>query len=587
VPRRLLVCVALASACHGGSGGADAGVDGVVLRKPFFHGDRARSGWNPNERFLTPAHVHAGGFGRRWRSEPLDALDLDGRSYPPHLYASPLYVDGLAITSGADAGRAVDVILAATSNGWVYAVAAHDRPGHIVWRARLTQAAVASLDGGMPMGILSTPALDLDATPPRLYAASMDRDAGWQVFALDLGSGSVLDGWPVTLTQAALDPVNRNGPARLSPATATSQRAALNLSPDGGRLYVGLGGYGDGATGWTIAVDTRAPRLAAAFSLAPILTDTASGGVWGAGGPAVDALGQVWVTTGNAPAGLGPTPGVWGSSLVRWDAELRLTATYSPWNYCQLEQSDSDLGGGSPIVLPDLDPAATATPHLLAHGGKQGNVYLHDRDHLPGGTAARPPCSEDPASEGSLLPPGPQAHLGVRGPLNVFGPYSEGYNNFDYAKMRSTPALYRDATGALHLFVSGSSKAAPDSATSVPPSLVRLGVVTAPGQPAYLAVERQDARTAMWNPGSPVVSSDGALGAVVWVLDANGSRLASLVDANAPHPILYAFDGDSLELLWGSADGELAVGGKYATVAVAHGEVYVGTDRIEAFALAP
>ncbi len=74
---------------------------------------------------------------------------------------------------------------------------------------------------------------------------------------------------------------------------------------------------------------------------------------------------------------------------------------------------------------------------------------------------------------------------------------------------------------------------------------------------------------------------------VIWVLDENARRVASLLSPDAPHPILYAFDGATMKVLWRSADNELFIGGKYNVPAIAHGVVYVGTDRIEAYGLKP
>ena len=156
--------------------------------------------------------------------------------------------------------------------------------------------------------------------------------------------------------------------------------------------------------------------------------------------------------------------------------------TYTPFNYCKAGANDIDLGSGAPLLF-DLDPRTTATPRLLALGGsKQGNVYLLDRAQLPGSLTRRQPCSEDPASDGSLLAPEAQPHFGVRGPLNVFGPYSERFGMGNQAKSRSTGAYFQDRAGTSYLFVSGSQKAAADSGTSVPPGLVRLKVVAQPGQ---------------------------------------------------------------------------------------------------------
>ena len=71
----------------------------------------------------------------------------------------------------------------------------------------------------------------------------------------------------------------------------------------------------------------------------------------------------------------------------------------------------------------------------------------------------------------------------------------------------------------------------------------------------------------------------------MWVLDANVRRSQPLVGPEVPHPLLYAFDAASLQLLWRSAPEQLEVGGKYNTPAIAHGVVYVGTDRVQAFGL--
>jgi hypothetical protein len=586
---------ALPSAQTGGS--AEQGVVNV----PTFHGDRQRLGWNARETALTPASVASPAFGELWSSPVFDSLDLDGVSYAPHLYASPLYIRDVPLTGGEFAGHTASVVVAATSTGYVYAVAARSAdvaPGTVVWRRQLGRASVVPhLDGGVPMGILSTPIVDLEARPARLYAVAADVVAGWQAFALDLSSGEVASGWPVRIDDRALQPVNLNGPARFQAASVMSQRGALNLSPDGGLLYVAFGSYVDGGAGWLVAVDTRQAKLASAFSVAPSVEPVANGGIWSSGGPALDASGRVYATTGNSQPDSASSPGVWGQSLLVWDPRLHLLGTYTPFNYCALDAGDIDLSGSSPVVLPELDAASVATPRLVAFGGKQGTVYLVDRETLvpsPGANAGgasrtdrRPPCSADSTTDRSLLPPDPQPQYQARGPLNVFGPYSERYGQGDWAKMRSTPAYFTQADGSSVLFVSGSSRAAEDSTQAVPPGVARLRVVTSAGQAAYLAVEATANDVAFLSPGSPVVtSSRDASNALVWVLDADVPRAQPLVGPAVPLPVLYALDADTLQVVWRSAPDALGVGGKYSTPAIADGVVYVGTDRIQAFGLA-
>src|SRR5262249_47205306 len=148
---------------------------------------------------------------------------------------------------------------------------------------------------------------------------------------------------------------------------------------------------------------TRAPKVLASFSGAPtdvppppvvppgVEVNLASAGMWGAGGPAIDAEGRVFTTTGNSPEDSRAAPGVWGNSVPEFAPPLVFARSYSPFNYCLLDVGDTDLGGSSPAIF-DLDLSATSTPHLMTFGGKQGVVYLVDRDALPKVTDHRPPC---------------------------------------------------------------------------------------------------------------------------------------------------------------------------------------------------
>jgi hypothetical protein len=556
-----------------------------------FHGDRERTGWISYETILTPRSLSSGAFGPLWNSPRFDSVIVAGKTYHPHLYASPLYVDRVTMTGGEYAGGAFHVVYAASSNAFVYAVNASQEsapgpasPGAILWKRRLNTPS-GSLDGGVALGILSTPVIDLTATPPRLYVTSADATQGWQVFALDIANGNVLPGWPLNINNATLAPINQNGTALFQAASAMCQRGALNLSPDGKLLYIPFGAYMDSAPGWMVAIDTQAPALASAFSGAPSTVVFANGGMWASGGPAVDSEGNVYSTTGNGTLNTTAVPGYWGQSVLVWGpgSPLRLTGTYTPWNYCQMDQNDIDLSGGAAIVLPDLGAANTSTPHLITFGGKQGNQYLVDRDHMPGSLTSRPPCSTDPSSDRSLAPPDAQPQFGKPGPLNVFGPYTDEYGSLDWAKGRSTGAFFRSADGGNFLFVSGSSKAAADSQQTAPPCIVKLRINTSPGMPAYLSVEASGNTYGFLSPGSPWVTSNGGNNAIVWVLVANVTRVTPLTGEGVPHPILYALDPQDLHALWISTPEMLNVGGKYNAPAFGRGMVFVGTDRIQAF----
>jgi len=551
-----------------------------------FHGDPQRTGWRSAEAELTHAAVTGPQFGLAWESSRFDAVG----GHPPRVYASPLYVDALKLSAGPHAGRTFATIFAATSNGFVYAINASDAgpvpAGTILWRTALGEPCrlePTPLDGVLT-GVLSTPVIDRAAG--RIYVASCDRQQRWQAYALDLSSGAIAPGWPVRLDEDALNAPGKNRNAGSGPRPPPKkfdyrvQRGALALSPDGATLYVT---FGETITGWLVAVDTVRPGIGSAFATVAE-PHHSSGGIWGAGGPALDAAGDVFVVTGTSFSGFVDQPHDWTQSVLKLSYAagegLTLRGTYTPFNYCETAKMDIDLGSGGITLLPEI--ANTLTPQLMTVGGKQGNVYLLDRANMPGRLDRRPPCSGDSSTDASLLASESQPQFGKRGPLNVFGPYSEKDAALDLARGRSVPAYFRADDGVNYLFVTGNTKSGHGSPASVAPSLARLQIVAKPGEAAWLRVDRLEQTLVLENPGSPVVTSNGSRDAIVWVLDENARRTAALAGDAAPRPVLYAFDARDLRLLWKSGAGELHTSGKYNEPAFARGSVFVGTDRIQA-----
>ena len=556
-----------------------------------FHGDPLRLGWNPHETALTPDAVTSGRFGKRWDSPPFDSF----AGVPARAYASPLFIPGLKVTGGPFSGRTVDVAFAATSNADVYAistVAAGDiTPGTVLWKQHLGDPG-HQIDG-LRMGVLGTPVIDLVAG--RLYVAAdtvgTTAEGGivWRAFALDLGSGAVLPGWPVPLNPSTVEPVNQNGPAVFLAASVLSQRGGLATSPDGKLLYVPFGGYFSSSVGWMVAVDTVNPHVASSFSSSPEMLPRANGGMWASGGPSIDADGSVWTVTGNSPRDLFVHS--WGESVLRFapGVPLKLSGTYTPWNHCQLDGGDIDLCGSGVTLLPDV--RGSTTPRLAVVGGKQGNVYLLDRDHLPGSLDARQACNWTSPSaapvDASLWDPtaGRPYYLNNSpGPINVFGPYSEDDGWAMKAKARSTPAAFQADDGTTYVVVTGSSKQ-PDLVTPRAPSVARLRVVTASAsKPAHLELEAYETTLVFESPGTPVISSNGGKDPIAWIVEPNIGRLDNL--QNAPPATLHAVDVMSMQALWSSKPGDLYPGAKYFHPVVAKGQVIVATDRISGFGLA-
>jgi hypothetical protein len=543
-----------------------------------FHGED-RSGSYDADPSLRASAIAALGMQLRWASKPLDTLEVDGVVYPPLIYASPLFVADQGIASDAFEGS-TDVVYTATSNGWVYAVEADEcaEPGRILWRARVCNAApIETLDQGVPLGVLSTPVID-DGRG-RIYVCAYDSRAGWQLHALSLRDGREVDGWPVTIDDAALAPVNSNGPAAFHHPSTMSQRGSLTMSPDASAVYVPFGTYWGSGTGWLVKVDTGSASITSAFSSAPSKEMRSSGGIWGSAGPHVDDAGRVWVTTGNSPPGTGNATGVWGNSLLQLDAQLQLQRAYSPFNYCALDEGNMDLGASQPHRLAPMPESST--PNLIAFGGKQGVVYLLDVDAIPDAGLGRGPCSTDAATDRSLHAPSPQPEFESRGPLSVFGPYSEEFGEVDHAKMRTKLAEWSDAQNRRFLFASGTAKASAASTTSVAPAIAKLRIAVANDGHAFLETAAQNELVVMQNPGSPIVTGAGD-DAVVWVLDRNALRSAPPLDPQTPRPRLYAFAASDLSLLW-SGD-TVGPSGKYASPIAVGNALVVGTDRIEAWA---
>ena len=561
-----------------------------------YHGTPQRTGWYDNEAILTPAAIRSQNFGLLWESPPLGSAGTT----PPRLFAAPLYVAGLEVPVEDEDPRRLDVVFAVSATGFVAAInaspAAELPAGATLWHRRLLERPC----GNGTRGILSTPVIDRSLS--RIYLVGCDESRAWHVHALDLASGDGLDGWPLDLSAEAVNRpgINANGSNRFPSGVAMLQRGALNLSADGRWLFVAFGG--EPISGWMLSVDTHRPGVAGAFSITA-RTEEGVGGLWASGGPAIDSDGDLYVASGssfiNALEGMGnegvypDSDGNWSQSIVRLAVDaaggFRLAGSYSPFNYCQAGGQDIDLGSGTPILV-DLPPDASPNMALLVHGGsKQGNAYLLDRKQMPGSLVRRQPCAADPvrgaSADASLLSPDVQPAFGTRGPLNVFGPYSDRVGMGDFAKSRTTPAYLHTASGRHFVYLTGTAKAAEESSESVAPGLARVEIIVNPDEPPFLRLDAIQPGLILQNPASPVVTSLNRRNAVVWVLDVNVPRSASLYGEDPPQPVLYAVDALSMERLWRSAPGQLYPSGKYNEPLVTDGRVFVGTDRIQAFGL--
>src|SRR5260370_500685 len=155
-----LACLAFAEPHSAISRCAAPSWHGMVQRG--FHGGGPRLGWDDQESDLTPTQVGSSHFGLLWSSAPFDECG----GYPGRMYASPVYADDILIRGGRFDGATASVVFAATGNGTVYALNAFSvscitgslPAGAILWKTQLvTPSVVPGLDGGVPLGVLSTP----------------------------------------------------------------------------------------------------------------------------------------------------------------------------------------------------------------------------------------------------------------------------------------------------------------------------------------------------------------------------------------------------------------------------------------------
>jgi outer membrane protein assembly factor BamB len=551
--------------------------------------DRQRTGWFSHEGKLTPEALGSGRFGKLWESPALDRFE----TYPARLFASPLYADGLKIQAGEHKGETFRVIIAASSSGYVYAINAAKAngvaPGAILWKTHLDAPCILRWDASA-MGILGTPVID--KARKHLYVADCAAQGSFRVYGLDLSTGAVLDGWPVAIDESSLErpSIDRNpryGPASAqpwAPGRYSVQRGALNLSPDDRYVYATIGQ----GRGWVVAVDTQRKILASSFSITPLSEDS-SGGVWASTGVSIDARGNVYAVSGaSADEPHAPPLRNWAQSVLKFDplkaSGFTLSGVYTPFNYCRTEAEDIDLGSSGAAVLPDADGKLAANP-LLAIAGKQGNAYLLGASSFMVPGRERRPCSDDSSTDQSLLAPDPQPQFSKRGPISIFGPYSDSDGMLDRAKNRATPTYFRDAAGAEYLFYVGNTKDPNDTRISIAPSLVRMRLVRSAGSNAYLRVDGRAMDFVLQNPGPAVVSSNGGEDGIVWVLDENAPRTTPLTGPKAPRPVLYAIDAKTLKVIWRTDPGTLQTSGKYNSPTIADGKVYIGTDRIVAFGM--
>jgi hypothetical protein len=107
--------------------------------------------------------------------------------------------------------------------------------------------------------------------------------------------------------------------------------------------------------------------------------------------PAADPSGNLYISVGNGTVGAGGNPsdvinrGESFLKLTKSGTNLNITSWFTPYNYSALEAGDIDLGSAGMLLIPGTT--------LAFSGGKEGKVYLVNRDNMGGlsGTGSSDP----------------------------------------------------------------------------------------------------------------------------------------------------------------------------------------------------
>jgi hypothetical protein len=371
-----------------------------------YHNDNHRTGLNTNETILNLTNVNSTSFGK------IFSYAVDGC-----VYAQPLYVPNLNIQGQ---GKH-NVLFIATEHNTVYAFDADSAsvPGGLLWKTNLGVSAVTTIPGvftnknfgtrynnayadiSPEVGITGTPVIDLASGT--LYVDAFTGEIGGGVtnyfhrlHALNITNGTEQSFSPVVITASvAGNGVDSVGGRVTFNAKQENQRSALTLA--GGIVYVSYAGYGDTDPyhGWIIGFSpTNLAQLTNyVFNTTPNSTMAAFGanageaGIWmGGGGLAVDDNTNLFFEVGNGSFNATNNTGgtEYGDCFIRLSTTngLAVADYFTPFNQLDLANNDTDLGSGGLSLLPD-QPGTF--PHELLGAGKEGKIYLINRDQMTTG----------------------------------------------------------------------------------------------------------------------------------------------------------------------------------------------------------
>jgi hypothetical protein len=474
-----------------------------------YHNDLSRDGVNSQEYALNTSTVKASSFGKRF------ACSIDAAAY-----AQPLWIANANIGGGTH-----NVVIAATQHDTVYAFDADGSPCQTYWSQSLLAGGETWVNSGdvntsdisPDIGIVGTPVIDPNTNT--IYVVSKSKNGSsfhQRLHALNLSDGSERFGGPQEIAFTS-------GGANFNPLTQ-NQRAGLALV--GGVVYVAYASHGDNSVyyGWVVGYNASNLSQVSVFNDDP---GSGFGGIWMSGGaPAADSGNNLYVITGN---GVFDGNTQFGDSFLRLSTGggINVTGFFSPNNQASLSSGDLDLGAGGAAILVDQP---TAPNHLVIGGGKEGTMYLLNRDNLGGNS------SND------------------AGAVQIF---SIGNKIF------ATPAFWQNTLyiGPVGDHVKSYTLNTGAGQFNTSPASQSPGTFGFPG-------------------ATPSISAQGGSNGIVWAIE------------NAGTAVLHAYDATNLgSELWNSGNNGADQAGqavKFTVPTVANGKVYVGTaSEISVYGLLP
>jgi hypothetical protein len=513
-----------------------------------YHNDLSMGGTNTQEYALTPSTVITSTFGK------LFSCAVDGA-----IYTQPLWVPSLSINGGVH-----NVIFLATEHDSLFAFDADANPCVQYWQVNLLDAVhggsasetpvpwqnVGVGDGDIQpeVGVTGTPVIDPSSSTIYLVSKSEDTSASTfyqRLHALDLATGNEKFSAPelIEASVAGIGDGSSGGMVSFDPKNQ-NQRSGLALA--GGIVYVSWAAHEDKKPyhGWLIGYSAADVQLqVSVFNTTP---NGGLGGIWAGGGaPAVDSTGSVYVSTGNGIFDGNKTTlpnDDFGDGILRLDPSsgLSLTDWFTPDDQQTLADNDTDLGSGGVVLLPDQTTGPVL--HLLTEVGKEGVVYLIDRDNMGHFQAA---------NNSQIV----QSFSGPR------------------AGFWGTPAFWQNG-----LYIAGQGDKLKEFVFD--PSMGLFNTT----------LSSQSAHVFNYPGATPSVSSQGASNGIVWAIDAAQYG----PPAKSGPAVLHAYNPANLALeYWNSSMAannrdEAGPAVKFVPPTIANGRVYVSTrTEIDVYGLFP